>query len=463
MAKGFRTPTAERMARMERRLRYEASRNAAGKAPGDRAVTLRGLIDELGFYDNVGGVDAVIQQAEAAANANTAKQPDLGQKIVLQGDPIPQPDGTEVLPDPVELKYRNFFPEIDYGATDQKVPVFFSGDPDVAKSSYALMGRYGPASANKSIMAGQAAAAHTGMPTGIMKHARSLLQGLALDDMPGSPQSQWNRTRYPSEANWGEIANRLSQSPEWQDLRLAAGEEVADRALLAGLLAETFTSGQIPPHIVLRHSSGRSPYAYSPRGRRDFTPVLMHEATHFGLQPHEVRFQAEGAVDPNNMEHFANDNWGYHTAADIAYSNVFSPEQIAAMGPEEAMKQAQMLKYRTMPVEADTVLADIKRAYAEQTGRLVNTPEEAERALLWFAKLGPSEADQIFTTLPYGTAARPVDAQYFLFPDLFTSPNGLPLDPNVYKRRMTEVLGLGGAAVLGGLLGEEREDGSRTY
>ena len=96
---------------------------------------------------------------------------------------------------------------------------------------------------------------------------------------------------------------------------------------------------------------------------------------------------------------------------------------------EGASETAKWKAYAVRPEELDVRLAMIKRIYAYNTGRLVETPEEAERAVQWYI--------QNFPNLP---------------PDHPDSPNGDSKDakaimglPDTKRakafRRMTEVVG----------------------
>lgn len=96
---------------------------------------------------------------------------------------------------------------------------------------------------------------------------------------------------------------------------------------------------------------------------------------------------------------------------------------------EDASAMAKWKAYAVRPEELDVRLAMIKRIYAYNTGRLVETPEEAERAVQWYI--------QNFRDLPADHPDSPngdsKDAQAIM---------GLP-DAKRAKamRRMTEVVG----------------------
>jgi hypothetical protein len=88
--------------------------------------------------------------------------------------------------------------------------------------------------------------------------------------------------------------------------------------------------------------------------------------------------------------------------------------------------------YVTKPAEMDVRLAQVKRLYAHATGRIVDTPEEAQRALDWYIRN--------YETIPQDTPSspaltRPEDAIFY---------NSLPAQKKQKAlRRMTEVVSSG--------------------
>ena len=48
----------------------------------------------------------------------------------------------------------------------------------------------------------------------------------------------------------------------------------------------------------------------------------------------------------------------------------------------------EFFNYATTPIELDPRIAEVKRQYTYATGIPVNTPQEANRALQWYKKLG---------------------------------------------------------------------------
>jgi hypothetical protein len=69
--------------------------------------------------------------------------------------------------------------------------------------------------------------------------------------------------------------------------------------------------------------------------------------------------------------------------------SVFGPDQYVEPGVQDEgsrFANSRATEYLTQPQEMDVRLANIKRHYAYNTGRIVNTPEEAERALKWWGR-----------------------------------------------------------------------------
>jgi hypothetical protein len=79
--------------------------------------------------------------------------------------------------------------------------------------------------------------------------------------------------------------------------------------------------------------------------------------------------------------------------------SVFGPDQYFGDSLSDTGSRfagATDTQYITRPQEIDVRLANIKRHYAYNTGRIVDTPEEAERALRWWGR----HSDKFEKTVP---------------------------------------------------------------
>jgi len=125
------------------------------------------------------------------------------------------------------------------------------------------------------------------------------------------------------------------------------------------------------------------------------------------------RYLAEPTSRQNVLEHershgvFGAGNWG----------KAYAKEEPVATGKyskSQGMPQS-FTDYITTPPEVDVRLAAIKRMYAYNTGRIVDSPEEAERAIKWYGQ----NYDQLPKDTPDSPGGRkPYDAgEYLTLPD----------------------------------------------
>lgn len=65
--------------------------------------------------------------------------------------------------------------------------------------------------------------------------------------------------------------------------------------------------------------------------------------------------------------------------------------------PSAMNSEQDFVAYVLTPVETDVRLAEVKRRYAHATGRLVTTPEEAQRAWDWFMRTSGEQQKQYYS------------------------------------------------------------------
>lgn len=451
MPKSFGIPTWRKLQAIEDRLTRLAESAATHTFAGANKTqtSLRDLLDEAGFYDRVGGVDVAAAQAQSAAAANTLNQPAVTDFVGVN----PATGETK------DLGYRDFFPEVDYSRADKPLDVFMSWSPTITQdnSFYSAFARNRP-DTPAMVMGRNLAALEQNAPVA------DATAGMALLAAPGKPatlpQISDNKAQFLSSGLFRALADKK-------------GQEKIQRAADLGERGWQHVVTGVPEHVVL----GFQKTTRQPSFGNEFTPVLMHEMTHAGLQPQAVSMLNERRFPDSVLDPLLDDIQAYYEPI-----GTLSPEELVSMNddagffrknrfvaggplltPEyaDARRQAADVRYRTRPIETDAALAEVKRAYAAQTGRLVNTPEEAEKALRWFRDYNQSG---IFDpqTLPFEVNTSPITADYYLNPEQYSPDGALP--KQAYLQRMTELFGLGGVGVLAGLMGEgEDEDGRVRY
>jgi hypothetical protein len=443
MAKSFSVPTWQRMQAIDDRL-TNLAKNTNARSVSAGQMTLRDLLDEAGFYDRVGGVDRVMQQAEAAADDITINQP-------LLADPF---DVHEKAGDPFrEAHYRDFFPAIDYASGNVPTEVFLTSDPHLHSNNAFYSNRILGGSKGSLIGGSAYAALRNNVPLERARSGVSMVtpeQGQLQTNTDLKATAAENRKK-PEFQVLGQIHTAMhgpgSGTPEqYLDQLQALGEEVVG-----------YNRTSVPPHVVLGVKGMSAPVL-----GHDFSSTLMHEMSHAGLQPEATAARTEGVFSPEVTQDLLDERPGYPGGqmGTLDPFSVIPRSHIPASEIDDYLRLYGNMRYHTTPIETDAVLADIKRAYAERTGRLVDSPEEAERALKFFRDYNQRGIlDPV--NLPYEVVATPLDADYFLQPEKYSPDESLGSD--AYKTRMVELWGLGGLGVLAGLLGEEEDDGRVRY
>lgn len=77
-------------------------------------------------------------------------------------------------------------------------------------------------------------------------------------------------------------------------------------------------------------------------------------------------------------------DWLDWTTYGITPNKKWSTPQLAENTPHKPYGNAQHTEYLLNPAEVDVRLAEIKRIYAQQTGKLVETPQQAHEAMNWY-------------------------------------------------------------------------------
>ena len=452
MGKTFGIPTWRKLQEIDDRLHNIARHTVSGQGDSFSAgqMTLRDLLDEAGFYDRVGGVDRVMQQAEAAADANTAAPPTLLNPHFNYDLAAADSAGAEY---PMEMGYRDFFPQLNYATPNIPTEVFFTNDKGIHRNNAYFSNRIYPN--NAAALSG--GVAYTALTRN--EKPRSVASGVYLV----SPESG----NITANTDFRQIAaDKRRNNPLVQLLEGEVGSGHMDHLVDLGSDALGYFGKGVPPHVVLGTTRLGANFG------DDYASTLFHEMTHAGLQSEPTALRSEGLLSPDVVNDILMEQPAYDDGMRPTEDPfVVFPNKIFGADKDKILTDFYNMRYRTTPIETDAVLADIKRAYADQTGRLVNSPEEAQRALEWFRDTGlgpffsqgfPDAESALFreVSLPYQVAAKRLDADYFLNPEKY-SP-GESLGSDVYKRRMMEVLGLGGVGVLAGLMGEGEDDDGRV-
>lgn len=408
----------------------ERLQSAASKGPLQPSLeTLRGLLDESGLYDRVGGVDEVIRQAEQASKRISKNPPETGVMGIKELHEIYDADGNVIGMGGFErpVPYRTLFPSIDYSRADRPVPVFFEGNPvfhegnssqygtheDPDLQSYAKWASYKLPSSGRRLFTGQL----IGNPVYVAK-AVAANAGMA-PYAPASRSQSWT-------ADWMQ---------QVMDERDAVGRTTPYVQIGLQMVPQGWASyGHTQPESIMG--------------------TMLHEVGHYAHRP------ALYSLFEDNAPMGA-------TKITKQYLNKrLQPTLVTLPGMENLDGQfGQFASYRMRPIELDQMVADIKRAYAEGTGRLVRTRADAEDALLWYmnnpnmAEFRPVEGpfDQRFVADADNAAAywNPMQAMQSTSPDAVQ--DGLKVNRKQILDRMTEIFGFGGALVLANLLDDENK------
>jgi hypothetical protein len=361
-----------------------------------------------------GGTDEVIRRAEKAAADNTASQPNTGMLKARRDDS----GNLEV----ADVKYREYFPELDYARADLPNDIFFTPNIRIHHgNSYAAPGFYGHPNVSTDIEAAKYTA---------LKHKQKFRHVLENILDPGNP----------------------------------VNEDIPHAAMMEAL--ENSQNGTIPPHIViggLKQPSGdpQKPFVISPViGDRAWHPSVMHEMGHHAHGTYADSLMDSRVVPPG--ERF--DDFEEERALRMAGFSEQAPERQLpqsvlsdmdnADNAYEYHKQAD-LQYRTASIEADQMLADIKRAYFLNMGILADTPEKAGQALEWFRdkdwsdNLRSGRGQDVLETV-----ATPYVSDFYSNPGF----HGSQANKEIYKRRMTELYGIAAPLALQSLLSDEKQN-----
>lgn len=174
---------------------------------------------------------------------------------------------------------------------------------------------------------------------------------------------------------------------------------------------------------AIRDNGGRP---WNPAGIDALSPVIV-KAVDKGLGYHNPRTGEVAISDSLLADHRLRQSVLEHERSHRLFG---TPAENGPILPGRARWLTQgSAEYVTKPTEIDVRIADIKRKYAHATGRLVNSPEEAEKAIMWFGRN--------FESLPQegpdasGKADKEVAAEYITLP---------PPERERLLRRMMEVV-----------------------
>jgi len=161
-------------------------------------------------------------------------------------------------------------------------------------------------------------------------------------------------------------------------------------------------------------------YPWDPRQLDREFPVITER------QP--VQYQNGSTTPPLGMYHSSTGVISLRPGIDKYRQNTIEHERSHAVfgthGTGQGMSDQETrflgskpTNYITSPDEVDVRLANIKRQYAYNTGRLVDSPEEAERALKWWGR--NSDDHQLEAPLPEQTPYAPKSeaGTYLLLPE----------------------------------------------
>lgn len=408
MGKRLPRPVPGKLSALESRL------DGIAQQAGSTRETLRGLIDEAGIYDAMpGGTDEVIRRAEKAAADNTARPPKTD-IVAAEYD-----DAGNLVP--FDVKYREYFPELDYARADLPNDIFFTPNIRIHNmNSYQHPGYYGLH--NNGISGDIQTAKYTAL-----KHKQKFTDVLSNLVDPGNPDNE----PVPMAA----MHDALQLSDE----------------------------GSIPPHIVIGGLKGPSnkpgriteikPLGLSGAG---WHGTVLHEMGHHGHGTHTDSLIGSRTVPRGPALYDLRAEGDFRDAPFPEQSPHYVLDQSVLSNQDDAdnasayAKQAD-IHYRTKSIEADQMLADIKRSYFLNTGILADTPEKAGNALSWFRAWSdkmPSGQDKL------ETVATPYIADFYSDPSF----HGTQANKDIYKRRMTELYGIAAPLALQSLLSDEKQN-----
>lgn len=380
---------------LEDRLRRQAQQSGASQE------TLRGLLEETGIYDGYpGGIDAVIAKAERAAADNTANPPATG----LLGATVDRKNKTITQ---FDIPYRTLFPEVDYGRVDEPVDVFFSPNPMVhGMNSYFSSGMYGQ-------------------------------EGTVAQNMDA--------------AKYAAIKHQQKVRDMYR-LASAEADQVPNVPFEAAIEAQRVSSEGTPRHIVMGTMKNPDGTNTTLLNRKNFYPTLLHEVGHHGHGGYDQTLYEQKLLPPGRMLDNLLDQMHPTVVAmpDLHPNEALPMDVLSDMDSQDNADEwarAADLYYRSKPVEADQMLADIKRDYFANTGRLVDTPEEAEKALERFVLFN----DRSPSGALLDTVATPHVAEFYKNPQSF----GNDANRDMYLRRMMELFGFGAPLLLRGLTDDD--------
>lgn len=369
---------------------------ASRKALHNQPETLRGLLDESGFYEGIGGVDEAIREAEKQGK-NISKSPEETLVMgVRDPRPIYTPEGMYVGLGGIEepVAYRTLFPSIDYSRGDLELPVNYEREPVLTR----LNSTYFPKQVNPS-----------------------------LSDFVH--WSYYNEPYIPKDTAIASARNRdlLRDLTNYREKMTPANQ--LHRLNMQEALIRREANPITTPYTVID--------AMPPRQRLS---SVMHEVGHHAHRPVLWTLFEQGG-----------NRGAVPVTSRMAYQ-IQQPTTQTIPGMQN-VGIADEIPYRMTPIEADQMMADIKRAYAEATGNLVRTRQDARKALEWFSQ---QPDDPRFV-------ARPIHAKAYADPVSFIAQDpdavlaGDKVNPNIFLDRMRELYGLGGAAILSQLLDDEEQ------
>lgn len=395
-----------RSADLIQRLESAAKAQAQGQPE-----TLRGLLDESGVYDRVGGVDEVIRQAKQQGKSISKNPPET--LVMGVSDPQPVYDDTGAyfgfggVEEPVP--YRSLFPSIDYRRAERPVPVSFEWHPRLNRMNSV----YYPKTSNDTLL-------HYGHWS---LYNEPYLSRDTVVELMKNP----------------DLLQELSRGKQ---MRLPeSGMDKRMRLELLDLAARRNLNPDTTPYSVIETNPRMSGYSSPGGDERDYMATVLHEVGHHAHLPALWTLFEEGGKR------------GAVPVTGAMTKRSQAPTMQTLPGMESVGGLITDMPYRMRPVEADQMLADIKRAYAEATGNLVTTQADADKALKWYSQRQDQDPRFIANAFHAVTYADPMQQMATFDPESFNAGN--EINRKIFLQRMRELYGLGGAAVLGGLLDEQ--------
>lgn len=99
----------------------------------------------------------------------------------------------------------------------------------------------------------------------------------------------------------------------------------------------------------------------------------------------EVWVKDDGPHRQSTLEHELSHSAYMRNARTLSTSQKAAADKVGGWSTDHGEgKEAQYMQYLTDPTEVDVRLAEIKRHYAHHTGKLVDSPEEAQKAWKWW-------------------------------------------------------------------------------